>query len=80
VRLLSTLIDHFLVLRRPEGRLFTEPNLSSVWDTLLQGGPAHSNLLRVPMALLFPPNRDDRFTPLLAARRAWSLLRGRPNN
>ncbi len=80
VRLLCGLIDHFLVLRRPGGRLYTEPNLSTVWDTLLKGGPAYSNLLHVPIALLFPPHRTDRFTPLLAARRAWSLLRGRPNN
>lgn len=79
-RLLCTVIDHFLVLRRPGGRFYTEPNLSTVWDTLLHGGPAYSNLLRVPVALLFPPNREDRFTPLLAAKRAWSLLRGRPNH
>lgn len=79
-RLLRRVIDHFLVLRRPGGRFYTEPNLSTVWNTLLQGGPAYANLLQVPLALLFPPHRDDRFTPLLAARRAWSLLRGRPNN
>lgn len=80
VRLLGTLIDHFLVLRRPVGRLYTEANLSTIWDTLLQGGPAYANLLRVPLTLLFPPHRQDRFRPLLIARRAWSLFRGRSNH
>lgn len=75
VRLLHTLIDNFLVLQRPCGRVLTETNISAVWDTLLRDKASASNLLGIPLALLFPPTRADRFRSALVARRMRSMLR-----
>lgn len=75
VRLLHALIDNFLVLQRPSGRVLTETNIGAVWDTLLRDKRATSNLLGIPLALLFPANRADKFRPALAVRRVRSMLR-----
>jgi hypothetical protein len=74
-RLLYRLLNVSLVGRR-NGRLLTESNVRNIWDGLLlpQRSP-YLNLLQLPVALLFPPNREDRFSPVLAARRIRSFLR-----
>lgn len=75
-RLLYWLLDTCLLGRR-SGRLLTEPNVRNVWETLLlREAPAYTNLLQLPLVLLFPPNRQDRFSPMLAVRRLRSFLRG----
>lgn len=76
IRVLYWLLDACLVRRR-YGRLLTEPNVRNIWDGLLiPERPPYLNLLRLPAVLLFPPNREDRFSPMLAAKRARSFLRG----
>lgn len=75
-RLLYRLLDSRLIRRR-QSRLLTEPNVCNIWQALLlREGSPYLNLVRLPEILLFPPNRADRFSPVLAAKRIWSLLRG----
>lgn len=68
-RLLYAIIDTFIVDREPFGRLLTHHNTLIIWDTLLRPHHPWRNLAALPLSLMFPPNRADRFSPTLAWRR-----------
>ncbi len=54
---------------RVPGRVLTWNNLATLWNTLRLDGPPWRRILRVPVHLLFPPDRTDRLRPgLLLAR------------
>lgn len=73
--ILYRLIDDQIVSQRT-GRFMTEANARIIWrGLLLNERLPYINLLHLPLALLFPPGRPDRFNPILVARRVRSLLR-----
>lgn len=73
-RLLYAIIDTFIVERQPFGRFLTHYNVLILWDTLLRRRHPWSNLAALPVSLLFPPNRADRFSPALVWRRLRAVL------
>lgn len=73
-RLLYAIIDAFIVEREPFGRFLTHCNVLIIWDTLLRPRRPWRNLAGLPMSLMFPPNRADRFSPALVWRRLRAAI------
>lgn len=73
-RLLYHIIDEFIVGRNPFGRFATHYNTLIAWDALLRPHHPLRNLCELPLLLLFPPDRADRFSPALALRRLWATI------
>lgn len=73
-RLLYAIVDSFIVERKPFGRFLTHYNVLIIWDTLLRPQHAWRNLAALPISLVFPPNRADRFSPALVWRRLRAVF------
>lgn len=73
-RLLYAIIDAFIVEREPFGRFLTHYNVLIIWDTLLRPRHPWRNLVALPVLLMFPPNRADRFSPALVWRRLRAVI------
>lgn len=73
-RLLYAIIDAFIVERKSFGRVLTHYNVLIVWDTLLRPCHRWRNLAALPILLMFPPNRADRFSPALIWRRLRAVF------
>lgn len=73
-RLLYAIIDAFIVERKSFGRLLTHYNVLIIWDTLLRPYHRWRNLATLPVSLMFPPNRADRFSLALVRRRLRAVF------
>lgn len=75
--LLYRIIDRYVVGRQEFGRFATHYNTLIAWDALLRPLPPLRNLVELPLLLLFPPGRSDRFSPALILRRLWAMVNRR---
>lgn len=73
-KLLYRIIDKYIVERDSFGRFATHYNTLITWDTLLRPFHPWRNLAELPLSLLFPPGRVDRFSATLALRRLWAVI------
>ena len=73
-RLLYAIIDAFIVERERFGRFLTHYNVLIIWDALLRPRHPWRNLAALPILLMFPPNRADRFSPALVWRRLRAAI------
>lgn len=72
--LLYRIIDRYIVGRQDFGRFATHYNSLIAWDALLRPLPPLRNLAELPLLLLFPPGRSDRFSLALILRRLWAMI------
>jgi len=72
--ILHRMIDRYSIRGRRSGRLATEANLRTLWDTLLMPHPTWQNILRTPWNILFVPTEPRRFSPAFQLARISRML------
>lgn len=72
--ILYGMIERYSMRGKAFGRIMTEANLGTVWETLLSPRPAWKNILRLPLDILMPPTEPRRFNLAFQLARARRVL------
>lgn len=73
-RILYGMIERYSMRGEAFGRIMTEANLGTVWETLSSPRPAWKNILRLPLDVLIPPTEPRRFNMAFQLARVRRVL------
>lgn len=80
IGLLHQLITTFVIRGRRPGPILTRRNLRIIWSTLMRPQRPWTKFMALPMNLMFPPDREDRFDLAHAAHRLRGVVRPDPKS
>ncbi|MDH5648750.1 MAG: nucleotidyltransferase family protein, partial [Gammaproteobacteria bacterium] len=76
LRFLHRIIDDHIANDMPFGRVLTQHNLATLWQTLLGASSPITAILSCPLHLLFPPHSQNRFQLRHQLKRLKSAISG----
>lgn len=75
--ILHKIIDIYILGKKNPGRIINENTLHIIWGTLMRPKPSFLNLSQLPVNLLFPPNKDEKFKPGFIISRVVKLFKNK---
>lgn len=74
ILLFNKLIDNYLLIGKPFGRILTINNISILWKLLLGTTPTYKKLILIPVYIVFPPQSNKKFELIFQLSRIKRLL------